>query len=144
MNLDEEVRLYTTNAERERTENLATLYSIIVSLEYLERAYVRDSVVGKEYRRSLSQPERYLMRFRYAPACIKLLAQYKSLMKLVGDDIGGVEPFMRRFKVSHPSIITKHLILMTFVDGPPGGTPSFECRGTSDGRAFGRSCRWRC
>lgn len=48
MNLDEEVRLYTTPAERERAENLATLYSIIVSLEYLERAYVRDSVSGKE------------------------------------------------------------------------------------------------
>jgi hypothetical protein len=48
MNLDEEVRLYTTSAEREKTENLATLYSIIVSLEYLERAYVRDSVTGKE------------------------------------------------------------------------------------------------
>lgn len=49
MNLDEEVRLYTTSAERERTENLATLYSIILSLEYLERAYVRDSVTGKEW-----------------------------------------------------------------------------------------------
>jgi hypothetical protein len=49
MNLDEEVRLYTTSAEREKSENLATLYSIIVSLEYLERAYVRDSVTGKEY-----------------------------------------------------------------------------------------------
>lgn len=84
MNLDEEVRLYTTNAERERTENLATLYSIIVSLEYLERAYVRDSVSSKEY----------------APACTRLLAQYKSLMKLVGEDIGGVEAFMKRFKVS--------------------------------------------
>jgi hypothetical protein len=48
MNLDEEVRPYTTSAEREKTENLATLYSIIVSLEYLERAYVRDSVTGKE------------------------------------------------------------------------------------------------
>lgn len=48
MNFDEEVRLYTTSAERERTENLSTLYSIIVSLEYLERAYVRDSVTGKE------------------------------------------------------------------------------------------------
>lgn len=31
---------------------------------------------------------------------MKLLAQYKSLMKLVGDDIGGVETFMKRFKVS--------------------------------------------
>jgi hypothetical protein len=39
---------------------------------------------------------------RYAPACIKLLAQYKSLMKLVGDDIGGIESFMKRFKVRPP------------------------------------------
>ncbi|WOO79348.1 Vacuolar protein sorting-associated protein 28 [Vanrija pseudolonga] len=89
MNLDEEVRLYTTNAERERTENLATLYSIIVSLEYLERAYVRDSVSSKEY----------------APACTRLLAQYKSLMKLVGEDIGGVEAFMKRFKMDHPAAL---------------------------------------
>ncbi|KAG8949448.1 Vacuolar protein-sorting-associated protein 28 [Tulasnella sp. 424] len=42
--LDEEVRLYTTNTEREKYESLATLYGIIVSLEYLERAYVRDSI----------------------------------------------------------------------------------------------------
>ncbi|KAL7422919.1 Vacuolar protein-sorting-associated protein 28 [Cryptotrichosporon argae] len=89
MNLDQEVRLYTTNAERERAENLATLFSIIVSLEYLERAYVRDSVNGKEY----------------APACIKLLAQYKSLMKLVGDDVGGVEAFMKRFRMDHPAAL---------------------------------------
>ena len=34
---------------------------------------------------------------RYAPACIKLLAQYKSLMKLV--DIDNVKTFMKRFKV---------------------------------------------
>lgn len=60
MNLDEEVRLYTTNAERERTENLATLYSIIVSLEYLERAYVRDSVTGKEYV-PLIRPDSYML-----------------------------------------------------------------------------------
>jgi ESCRT-I complex subunit VPS28 len=168
MNLDEEVRLYTTNAERERTENLATLYSIIVSLEYLERAYVRDSVTGKEWvhfdrvrwwivggggggyerfcagdwecdeggqqdykrggneetfesvdeeRMVIDKLEVQLKRKtvlelgglpvaahadptrRYAPACIKLLAQYKSLMKLVGDEIGGVEAFMKRFKV---------------------------------------------
>ena len=42
---------------------------------------------------------------RYAPACIKLLAQYKSLMKLVGDDIGGVETFMKRFKVGWNSAV---------------------------------------
>lgn len=48
LNLDEEVRLYTTNAEREKYGLFATLFGIIVSLEYLERAYVRDSVSASE------------------------------------------------------------------------------------------------
>ncbi|CCM02633.1 uncharacterized protein FIBRA_04737 [Fibroporia radiculosa] len=48
LNLDEEVRLYTTNAEREKYGLLATLFGIIVALDYLERAYVRDSVTAAE------------------------------------------------------------------------------------------------
>ena len=48
LNLDEEVRLYTTNAEREKYSLLATLFGIVVSLDYLERAYVRDSVTAAE------------------------------------------------------------------------------------------------
>ena len=48
LNMDEEVRLYTTNAEREKFETRATLYGIIVGLDYLERAYVRDSVTAAE------------------------------------------------------------------------------------------------
>ncbi|OBZ74128.1 hypothetical protein A0H81_06221 [Grifola frondosa] len=48
LNLDEEARLYTTNAEREKYGLLATLFGIVVSLDYLERAYVRDSVTAAE------------------------------------------------------------------------------------------------
>ena len=48
LNMDEEVRLYTTNAEREKFETRATLYGIIVGLDYLERAYVRDAVTAAE------------------------------------------------------------------------------------------------
>ena len=48
LSLDEEARLYTTNAERERYESLATLFGIVVALDYLERAYVRDSVSAAE------------------------------------------------------------------------------------------------
>jgi ESCRT-I complex subunit VPS28 len=48
LSLDEEVRLYTNNAEREKYGLLATLFGIVVSLEYLERAYVRDSVPASE------------------------------------------------------------------------------------------------
>ncbi len=49
ISLDEEARLYTTNTEREKHENLATLFGIIVALDYLERAYVRDSITAAEY-----------------------------------------------------------------------------------------------
>ena len=48
LSIDEEARLYTTNAEREKYESLATLYGNIVALDYLERAYVRDSVTAAE------------------------------------------------------------------------------------------------
>ena len=46
--LDEEVRPYTTNASRERYNLLATLFGIVVALDYLERAYVRDSITAAE------------------------------------------------------------------------------------------------
>ena len=48
LNLDEEARLYTSNAEREKYESLATLYGIIISLDFLERAYIRDSITAAE------------------------------------------------------------------------------------------------
>ena len=50
LSLDEEVRLYnSSNAEREKYETQATLFGIIVALDYLEKAYVRDSVTAAEY-----------------------------------------------------------------------------------------------
>jgi ESCRT-I complex subunit VPS28 len=48
VNLDEPVRLFTTNSERDSIELFSNLYGLIVSLEYLERAYVRDSVSSQE------------------------------------------------------------------------------------------------
>jgi ESCRT-I complex subunit VPS28 len=48
ISLDEEVRLYTTNADREKYNLLATLFGIVVALDYLERAYVRDSITAAE------------------------------------------------------------------------------------------------
>lgn len=48
ISLDEEVRLYQTNSEREKHESLATLYGIIVALDYVERAYVRDAISASQ------------------------------------------------------------------------------------------------
>ena len=49
MSMDEEVRLYSTNAEREKYNLLGTLFGITVALDYLERAFVRDSITAAEY-----------------------------------------------------------------------------------------------
>lgn len=49
VDLDSEARLYNSNAEREKYESQATLFGIIVALEYLERAYVRDAINATEY-----------------------------------------------------------------------------------------------
>lgn len=90
LSLDEEVRLYTSNTEREKYESLATLFGIIVALDYLERAYVRDAVSANEY----------------APKCVQLLGRYKTMWALVSgkDWVGGnVEEFMKRYKASMPS-----------------------------------------
>ncbi|KAJ7083648.1 vacuolar protein sorting-associated [Mycena belliarum] len=87
--LDEEVRLYTTNADREKYTLLATLFGIVVALDYLERAYVRDSITSAEY----------------SPACTRLLSQYKTMLKLVGADVPSIEQFMSRYRMDHPAAL---------------------------------------
>ncbi|AOW00852.1 vps28 protein [Yarrowia lipolytica] len=65
ISLNEEVRLYSSPKERERYENLAELYSIIVSLDYLEKAFLKDSVSQQDY----------------SSICTRLLSQYNTLLK---------------------------------------------------------------
>ncbi|KIY51870.1 ESCRT-1 complex, Vps28 subunit [Fistulina hepatica ATCC 64428] len=89
ISLDEEVRLYTTHAEREKYGLLANLFAIVVSLDYLERAYVRDAVTATEY----------------SPACTRLLSQYKTMLKLVSDDVSSIEDFMARYNMDHPAAL---------------------------------------
>ncbi|KAL5492876.1 VPS28 [Sanghuangporus weigelae] len=89
ISLDEEVRLYTNNAEREKYNLLATLFGVIVALDYLERAYVRDAVPAAEY----------------SPACTRLLSQYKTMLKLVADDVPSIEEFMARYRMDNPAAL---------------------------------------
>ncbi|KAG2089444.1 uncharacterized protein F5147DRAFT_841127 [Suillus discolor] len=49
LSLDEEVRLFTNDAQREKYSLFGTLYGIIVALDYLERAYVRDAITAAQY-----------------------------------------------------------------------------------------------
>ncbi|KAL4774658.1 VPS28 protein-domain-containing protein [Aspergillus nidulans var. acristatus] len=67
INLDEEVKLASSSAERDLYESLAEIYSIIVTLDGLEKAYIKDVVTEAEY----------------TETCTRLLKQYKSSL---GDD----------------------------------------------------------
>lgn len=69
ISLNEEVRLYSSPKERERFENLAEIYSIIVSLDHLEKAFIKDSVSQSDYH----------------SICSRLLNQYTAILK--NDDI---------------------------------------------------------
>ncbi|CAG8460979.1 2769_t:CDS:2 [Ambispora gerdemannii] len=88
---DEEVRLYTNNKDREKYENLADLYAIIVTMEHLEKAYIRDSITAAEY----------------TPACAKLIAQYKTALNLVSDSVPDVEKFMNDYKLECPAAFNR-------------------------------------
>ena len=49
-NIAQEVKLHNgTPAEKRIWDDLATIYSIIVSLEFVEKAYVRDTITQAQY-----------------------------------------------------------------------------------------------
>lgn len=64
---------------------MADLFSILTTLQQLEKAYIRDCVKPKEY----------------TSACSKLLVQFKAAFKLVQgyEDCPNIEAFVRMYKV---------------------------------------------
>ena len=49
-NITQEVKLHNgTPSEKRIWDDLATIYSIIVSLEFVEKAYVRDTITQAQY-----------------------------------------------------------------------------------------------
>jgi len=80
--LFEEIRLYRTAREREHYDNMADLYSVINTLNCLEKAYIKDSVTAKEY----------------TAACSKLLVQYNVAFSQVKDEFPTIESFMNKFR----------------------------------------------
>lgn len=94
--LNQEIKLSSTAAERELNDSLAEIYSIIITLDGLEKAYIKDSIPEAEY----------------TEICSRLLKQYKS--NLSDDTVARVfvdlETFKREWDVrSPPHPITPHL-----------------------------------
>ncbi|VUC23173.1 unnamed protein product [Clonostachys rosea] len=88
INLDEEVKLTNTRAERDLQESLAELFSIIVTLDELEKAFLKDAVPEAEY----------------TEICERSLRQYKALLadETIANEFQGLEEFKARWDLEVP------------------------------------------
>ncbi|XP_041484337.1 vacuolar protein sorting-associated protein 28 homolog [Lytechinus variegatus] len=89
--LYEEVKLYRNVREREKYDNMAELFAVINTLEWLEKAYIRDAVPAKEYTGS----------------CSKLLMQYKAAFRHVKGEFTSVEDFMKKYRMNCPAAMER-------------------------------------
>ncbi|TQS32857.1 hypothetical protein Golomagni_06815 [Golovinomyces magnicellulatus] len=89
INLDEEVTLTTTRAERDLQESLAELFSIIVTLDQLERAFIKDDTI----------PEA-----EYTEICERSLRQYKALLadETIAKEFGSLDEFKAKWDLEVP------------------------------------------
>ena len=81
----QEVKLSETPVDRDIRESLAEIYSIIITLDGLEKAYNRDSIPEAEY----------------TELCNRLLKQYKSNLsdETVAKEFVDLETFKRVWDV---------------------------------------------
>lgn len=86
----------SSSAERDLYESLAEIYSIIVTLDGLEKAYIRDVVTETEY----------------TETCARLLKQYKSSLgdEAVAQKFVDLETFKKTWDVR----ITLHFVDLEF------------------------------
>eukprot|EP00667_Euglena_gracilis_P028672 EG_transcript_36863 len=83
----ERIKLAADRQEREQYDLLADLYSIVITLEHLERAFVRDSVAPQEYDQ----------------ACCGLISKYKTLCPLVAPLAPTLEQFIHKYRMNCPA-----------------------------------------
>ncbi|CCD25110.1 ESCRT-I subunit protein VPS28 NDAI_0E02930 [Naumovozyma dairenensis CBS 421] len=95
--LYQEVPLFdstTTNSQqRETIESLSEIYSIIITLDHVEKAYLRDSITSSQYTNTVN----------------KLLAQYKTYLS--NEDVSkafqSLNDFKTRFNIVASNAITR-------------------------------------
>lgn len=74
--------MFRLPSERERFDNMADCYSLINTIQCLEKAYIKDAVTSKEY----------------TAACSKLLTQFKAAFKQIDKEFGTPEQFLKKYR----------------------------------------------
>ncbi|KAH0489219.1 hypothetical protein TgHK011_009660 [Trichoderma gracile] len=88
INLDEEVTLTSTRAERDLQDSLGELFSIIVTLDELEKAFLKDAIPEAEY----------------TDICERSLRQYKALLadETIAAEFRDLEDFKAKWELDVP------------------------------------------
>ncbi|CAF0961978.1 unnamed protein product [Adineta steineri] len=87
----QEVRLWKNPRERERYDNMADVFSIITTLQALEKAYIRDVVESAEYTKH----------------CEKLLAKFSAAFRQIEGDFNQIEEFAHKYKLDCPAALLR-------------------------------------
>ncbi|KAK4116784.1 ESCRT-1 complex, Vps28 subunit [Canariomyces notabilis] len=110
INLDEEVKLTETRAERDLQDSLAEIFSIIVTIDELEKAFLKDAIPEADY----------------TEICERSLKQYKSLVadETVAKAFVGLEEFKAEWDLEVPRATERIRVGMpstavTTTSGPP-------------------------
>lgn len=128
------VKLYNTREQRELSEQLADLYSLLVTIEHVETAYVRDAISNtKESHHhptthdcqhsvcttrssyhalhvlicSCSPAALSSSLHSYTTACNRLLAQYKTLREALGKDFPDLTLFCSSLSLNCKAAINR-------------------------------------
>ena len=89
--LQEEIKLYENARQREEIANRANVFSLIRTIECLEKAYIKDSVTPDQYTSS----------------CNLLLDQFNAAFKLIRDKFPDVESFAKKYLLHCPSAMER-------------------------------------
>ncbi|KAK3329535.1 ESCRT-1 complex, Vps28 subunit [Apodospora peruviana] len=112
INLDEEVKLADTRAERDLQESLAEIFSIIVTIDELEKAFLKDAVPEADY----------------TEICERSLKQYKSILadETVANAFVGLEEFKAEWGLEVPRATERLRVGMpsTAVTASSGSAPT--------------------
>ncbi|KAL7945166.1 vacuolar protein sorting-associated [Trichoderma barbatum] len=122
INLDEEVKLSNTRAERDLQDSLGELFSIIVTLDELEKAFLKDAIPEAEY----------------TEICERSLRQYKALLadETIAAEFGDLEDFKAKWELDVPRATERLRVGMpsttiTASSAAPASAPAAATNNTS-------------
>jgi hypothetical protein len=106
---NQEVKLAETRAERDLQDSLAEVFSIIVTLDELEKAYLKDAIPESDY----------------TEICDRLLKQYKAILtdEAVAKEYVDLETFKNMWDVCK---FCQSLLISSILTVSDGSTPSYR------------------